>query len=321
MIRLRTGLPAALGALALALAAGQASAETRVTYKSAKAGTSYYQMGVEVAEAVQRAAGGTLSVTIEESQGSVQNVMEAAIRPGAFIFTTPPDLVAAAQAGTGAFKDKGNPKFAEIRALFPLPALSMHFIARGDLKAKRLSDLEGRSLLLGKGSFGATEGEKYLKLFGLEGKIKIANAELSNAVAALKNGQIDAFVTAGSWPAPNVIEAAASMDVSILSLTDDEVSKTGRARLEIPPGVYKGQSEPIVTTALQVIAFSSTQMDDATAYAVVKAFWEEKAAMAQTSAWWQGVDKAHIGSVRAKFHPGALRYYLEAGYPVTEDQR
>jgi hypothetical protein len=39
--------------------------------------------------------------------------------------------------------------------------------------------------------------------------VTIADAELSNAVAALKNGQIDGFVTAGSYPAPNVIEAAA----------------------------------------------------------------------------------------------------------------
>ena len=321
MTYFRIGLPAAFGALALALVATQAQAETRVTYKSAKAGTSYYQMGVEVAEAVQRASGGAISVTIEESQGSVQNVMEAAMRPGAFIFTTPPDLIGAAQEGTGAFKDKANPKFADIRALFPLPALTMHFVARGDLKAKQLSDLEGHSLLLGKGSFGATEGEKYLKLFGLEGKIKIADAELSNAVAALKNGQIDAFVTAGSWPAPNVVEAAASMDVSLISLSDDQIALSKRTRLEIPAGTYKGQTEPLVTTALPVVAYSTTQMDDDTAYAVVKSFWEEKARLAEVSPWWNGVTKELIGTIKSKLHPGALRYYLEAGYPVTDDQR
>ena len=57
-----------------------------------------------------------------------------------------------------------------------------------------------------KRSFGAREA-KYLKLFGLEGKVKLANVELNNAVPALKNRQIDGFVTAGSYPAPNVIEA------------------------------------------------------------------------------------------------------------------
>ena len=43
------------------------------------------------------------------------------------------------------------------------------------------------------------------KLFGLEGKVDLAEVELSNAVPALKNGQIDGFVTAGSYPAPNVM--------------------------------------------------------------------------------------------------------------------
>ena len=77
--------------------------------------------------------------------------------------------------------------------------------------------------MLGPGSFGAREGAKYLKLFGLENEVKLAEVELSNAVPALKNGQIDGFVTAGSFPAPNVIEAAASAGASVISLNDDQV--------------------------------------------------------------------------------------------------
>ena len=57
--------------------------ETRVTYKSAKSTSSYYQMGVQIAEAMKQASSGKIIVTVEESQGSVQNVMEAAVRPAA----------------------------------------------------------------------------------------------------------------------------------------------------------------------------------------------------------------------------------------------
>ena len=60
-------------------------------------------------------------------------------------------------------------------------------------------------------------------MFGLEGKVNLANVELSNAVPALKNGQIDGFVTAGSYPAPNVIEAASSLGVNVISLSDDQI--------------------------------------------------------------------------------------------------
>jgi len=39
-------------------------------------------MAVQLAEAVRKASDGAIVVTVEESQGSVQNVKEAAVRPG-----------------------------------------------------------------------------------------------------------------------------------------------------------------------------------------------------------------------------------------------
>ncbi|NBP96211.1 MAG: TRAP transporter substrate-binding protein, partial [Gammaproteobacteria bacterium] len=107
---------------------GAALAETRVTYKSAKSTSSYYQMAVQISEAMKAGSGGEIIVTVEESQGSVQNVMEVKARGGDYVFTTPPVLVKLAQGGKAMFKDKGDPKFDEIRALFPIPSLTMHFV-------------------------------------------------------------------------------------------------------------------------------------------------------------------------------------------------
>ena len=132
------------------------------------------------------------------------------------------------------FKDKGDPRFDEIRALFPIPSLTMHFVMRADSGVTDFAGLEGKKVLIGKGSFGAREGAKYLGLFGLEGKVDLADVELSNAVPALKNGQIDGFVTAGSFPAPNVIEAAASTGVTVLSLSEEQIAQTKRTKLVIP---------------------------------------------------------------------------------------
>jgi len=302
------------------LCAGMASAETRITYKSAKAGSSYYQMGVELAEAMKAGTDGAVIVTIEESQGSVQNVMEARARGADYVFTTPPSLVGLAQAGKAMFEGKGDPKFDEIRALFPIPSLTMHFVMSADSGVTDITGLEGKTILLGKGSFGATEGEKYIDLFGLTDKVTIADAELSNAVAALKNGQIDGFVTAGSWPAPNVIEAAASTPVTVLSLTADQIAATKRTTLTIPAGTYAGQTEDIVTTSLPVVAYATTQMDEDTAYALTKTFWESKARMADSAPWWAGVDAGLIATIEGKIHPGAVRYYKEAGIALTDAQ-
>ncbi len=309
-----------LAAATIAMTAGLAHAETRVTYKSAKTSSSYYQMGVQIAEAIKAGTDGNIIVTVEESQGSVQNVMEVRGRGADYVFTTPPALVGLAQAGKGAFEGKTSPKFADIRALFPIPSLSMHFVVS---KASGITDfagMEGKSILLGKGSFGASEGEKYLKLFGLEGKINLSQVELSNAVPALKNGQIDGFVTSGSYPAPNVVEAAASTDVTILSLSDEQIAATKRAKLVIPAGTYAGQDADVSTTSLPVVAYATAAMDDATAYELTKTFWEQKAKMTETAPWWKGVTRELMGNITTKLHPGAVKYYKEAGFELSESQ-
>ena len=315
----RTALAAGLIAAAgLTVAGPTAMAETRVTYKSAKSTSSYYQMAVQIAEAMKAGSDGEIIVTVEESQGSVQNVMEARQRGGDYVFTTPPALVSLAQAGKAMFEGKGDPKFDEIRALFPIPSLTMHFVVRDDAGIDSFADLEGKTILIGKGSFGATEGEKYLGLFGLEGKVTLADVELSNAVAALKNGQIDGFVTAGSWPAPNVIEAAASTGVKVLSLDDEQIALTKRTRLVIPAGTYAGQEAEIVTTSLPVVAYTTTAMDEETAYQLTKTFWEQKTALGKDAPWWNGVDETLLGNITGKIHPGAMRYYEEVGLPTPE---
>lgn len=315
---------AALTAAALAaitVVAAPAGAETRVTYKSAKSATSYYQMGVEIAEAIKAGTDGEIIVTLEESQGSVQNVMEAAVRQGNYVFTTPPALVSSAQQGKAMFEGKENPAFDEIRALFPIPSLTMHFVFREDTGVRSFDDLDGQSLLIGKGSFGATEGEKYVELFNLADKITLADAELGAAVDALKNRQIDGFVTAGSYPAPNVIEAAAGTGISLVSMTDEQVAQTKRTRIVIPAGTYAGVDTDTVTTSLPVVAYTTTQMSDDTAYQLTKTFWEQKAALGETSPWWKAVSPELLENVQGKIHPGALKYYDEAGVAVPDGAR
>jgi len=86
-------------AAAMIVPATQAISETRVTYKSAKSTSSYYQMAVQIAEGVKQGSKGDITVTVEESQGSVQNVMEVIGRKGNYVFTTPPTLINLARGG------------------------------------------------------------------------------------------------------------------------------------------------------------------------------------------------------------------------------
>ncbi|MGP9568997.1 TAXI family TRAP transporter solute-binding subunit [Halomonas sp. AOP5-B2-8] len=307
--------------LALASAAFSAHAETRVTYKSASAGTAYYQMGVELSEAIRQGTGDDIILTLEESQGSVQNVMEVMARQGNYVFTTPPALVEQAMAGEGPFAERQSPRFQEIRGLFPIPSITMHFVLAGDEGVTDISALEGKHLLIGKGTFGAREAARYLELFGLADDVQIAGAAIGSGPDALKNGQIDGFVTASSFPSPNVIETAASMPVSMVSLTDEQIEQTGAPRQTIPGGTYPGVEKDVETTSLPVIAYTTTQMDDDTAYLLTKTFWERRDAMAEEAAWWGSIAPEMLENMLGTLHPGALRYYDEAGIDIPDALR
>lgn len=304
--------------LSLSLAA---QADTRVTYKSATAGTAYYQMGVELSEAIRQGTDDGIVLTLEESQGSVQNVMEVMARQGNYVFTTPPALVEQAMAGEGPFAERQNPRFQDIRGLFPIPAITMHFILAEDTGVVGIEALEDKHLLIGRGTFGAREAARYLALFGLEENVQIADAALGSGPDALKNGQIDGFVTASSYPTPNIIEVAASMPVAMVSLTDEQIEMTGAARQTIPGGTYPGIDEDVQTTSLPVMAYTTSQMDDNTAYMLTKTFWERRDAMAEEAAWWDGISPEQLANMAGTLHPGALRYYDEAGIEVPESLR
>lgn len=304
--------------IACSLAMNVSAAQERVTYKAAKSSSSYYQMAVQVGENISQATDKSVMLTIEESQGSVQNVKEAPKRTGNYIFTTPPGLIALAQSGKAMFEKDDQKSYESIRALFPIPYLTMHVVVNANSNIKTFDDLKGKSLLIGKGSFGAKEAARYIELFGLKGQTKLIDAELSGAVTALKNGQIDGFATSGSFPAPNVIEAAASMPIRILSMSDAQIELTKQDKIIIPSGTYADVDYAVSTTTLPVGLYTTTKMSDELAYKITKAFWESKAKLEKQNVWWKAISLENLSMFNTKLHPGALKYYNEIHANIPE---
>lgn len=86
------------GAAATGMMAGEAEAQTRLVLKSASSDSSYYVMTVQLGEMLRAGEAVQVQPTVEESQGSVQNVTEAGRRDHPFLFTTPPSLLQTAWA-------------------------------------------------------------------------------------------------------------------------------------------------------------------------------------------------------------------------------
>lgn len=319
MNRRNTLLAATALAAALAAPAIGHAAETRVTLKSAKAGSSYYLMTVQLGELLKSASNGSYVPTVEESQGSVQNVKESKVREGNFVFTTPPGLLASAREGKKPFEDGA---FDNARTLFVLPFVTVHLVARADANVNSIADLAGKTMIPGgKGTFCGRATEKILAAFGLTDKVKTVEVELSAAAPAMRNGKVDAFATCSSHPTPQLVELATTVPVTIISMSEEERAKVlatdpSAGPLTIAANTYKGQDKPVQTVGLPVGAYATTKMSDDVAYFITRTFWEGKAKLAEKSPWWNGVDPSMVKLLGAEVHPGALKYYQEKGIAV-----
>ena len=42
--------------------------------------------------------------------------------------------------------------------------------------------------------------------------------------------------------------------------------------------------------------------------------------MGDVAPWWNGVNEGLMSSINSKIHPGAIRYYKEVGFGLTDAQ-
>mgnify|MGYP001559780365 CR=1 FL=1 len=305
--------------------APEALAQTRVTIKSATTGTSYFLMAVEIGEALRAASGGRISPTIEESQGSVQNLKEAPRRLGNYVFTTPPGLLADAAAGKAPFA--GETGYEEVQALFPLPGITMHWIVRADAGVQDFADLAGKDFIPGgRGTAGLRLTVAAFRALGLEGHVRLADTELAAAPAAVRNRQMAGYATASSHPSPQVQDLIATTAIRLLSLSPQQLALVqlidpGAVAVVIPRGTYSGVDYDVTTLSVPVGAYTTTRMDEATAYAVTRAFWESREGLVRRNPWWGAVTRDMLATLGGRLHPGALRYYTEARFDVPPAAR
>lgn len=317
------------GASALALVSGllgtpapePAAAQSRVTLKSASAESSYYVMTVQLAEMIREQSDGEVIPTVEESQGSVQNVREAARRPGAFFFTTPPSLLQKAEQGAAPFDDGGD--YSGIRTLFPMPFVTIHFVVRADTGIDNVNDLEGKTFIAGgTGTFCHQRSMAILNELGLSDAVETPDMELSGAPAALRNKQAAGYVTCSSHPTPQLQELGTMIDLKLLSFTEEQretllAMGPGTGPVTIDADTYDWLQEPVQTVGVPVGGYA-VNMDDATARLIVEQFWRQREDLAKENPWWAGVRTSQVQQLLAPLHPGVVAYYREQGVEIPE---
>ena len=302
---------------------GQAMAADRIFFGIATGGTggTYYPLGGMLAQMISNKVvidGKKLSATAETGNASVANATLLS-RRGIESGFVAADILDAAYKGTKQFKGKAQKNLRALGALYPE---TVQLVVRAKAGAKTFTDLKGKSISSGSPGSGQWQllGD-LLTSYGMDRKSDIREdySSFSQSVEKIKDGNLDASLITAGTPTASVVELANHHDIIILPLNGPAIEKLQKvqpyyANVVLPAGTYTGQDEGVETIAVRAIWTTHDQLDDATAYHVVKALYENTETLAKVHVKGKEIslEKA-LESVSIPVHPGAAKYYKEKG--------
>ena len=281
------------------------------------AGT-YYPVGGMIANAVSQP--GKIVVTAQASNGSVANVNGIA---GGSIESgfSQSDVATWAQKGTGMYE--GKPNLPGLRLIANLYPESVHIVVRKGQGIKSPADLKGKRVALDEpGSGTLINARVILAAYGVqESDIKPEYIKPNQAGDKLKDGSLDAFFFTGGAPAGAIAELASGGTGIELVPIDGPQSEGLRmaspffAVDAIPAGTYKDVAA-VKTLAVGAQWVTSDKADANTVYEITKALFGDAAQKTLAAGHAKGkfINKDNaVKGAGIPFHPGAEKYYREAG--------
>jgi len=213
------------------------------------AGT-YYPIGGAIANIVTKFVP-DVELTAESTGASVANLKMA--RQGEVDF-----LMGASNTSFAAFS--GNTPFDDavknIRGVAALYPETFQFITRKSSGIKSVNDLKGKKVVVGAPGSGTERTVKLvLSMYGITyDDITPEFLSFSEGVTALKDRTVDCAVVGSGLPTAAVIDAAASMDISLIPIDKEIYEKFSKdypflGSNIIPAGIYNGVDEDVFTVA------------------------------------------------------------------------
>ena len=224
-----------------------------------------------------------------------------------------------------------------IRAILGFKAGAYHPVTLAGSGIESWSDIKGKTVFTGPpaGSASATS-EALIKIitgYGAGEDYKAVRLSWGEGYAALADGKIDMMVRPAEIGSANIERFGLSGEFRILSIPEDKIAndemkalfgRPGRGMLQFEGDVYKGQLTAGEITALGFTQFVGTHagVADDVVYNATKAFWENLEEVHATAFFLKDVTKdSAFTSVNVPLHPGAVRYYDEAGFTVPDELR
>ncbi|WP_449045680.1 TAXI family TRAP transporter solute-binding subunit [Paracoccus versutus] len=322
-------------AFAIAAGLGQAATAQEIAFfrigTGGTAGT-YYPIGGLIANAISSPPGSRaceeggscgvpgLVATALATSGSVGNVK--AIDGGSLeAGFSQSDVAYWAQTGTGLWE--GQPAVEKLRLIANLYPESIHLVARADAGIASVADLRGKRVSLDEpGSGTLVDAKIILAAFGLsESDITPEYLRLDQAAGRMREGTIDAFFFVGGYPAGAIAKLASQQEVALVPIAGPEVdglreTYTFLATDTVPAGTYEGQDADVATLSVGAQLVTSADQPEELVHGITQALYNQTTQRLLAAGHPRGrlitLENATQGA-GIPFHPGAERFYREAG--------
>ena len=258
--------------------------------------------------------------SVESTGGSVYNINT--IREGELEFgVAQSDWQYHAYNGTSKFADAG--KFEELRAVFSVHPEPFTVVARADAGISTFDDLKGKRVNIGNpGSGQRGTMEVLLEAKGwTTGDFALATElKAAEQSAALCDNQIDAMVYTVGHPSGSIQEATTACDSVLVTVDGSAVEgligdNPFYRSANIPGGMYRGNDSDTMTFGVGATFVSSTAVSDEAVYTVVKSVMENIEDFRKLHPAFANLEPKDMATagLSAPLHPGAAKYYKEAG--------
>ncbi len=283
----------------------------------------YYPVGKAIATLVNaQSAKYGLRVTVESTGGSVFNI-NAVIHGDLDFGMAQSDRQFEAMYGLAEWKDKGPQE--KLRSLFSLHPETYFMVASEPSGIKSYSDLRGKVVAVGNPGSGTRQNSSdVLAAYGLtfDDLKRAEGLKASESAKMLQDGRIDAFAYTVGNPAGMIKEATSGrVKVRFLPVEEDALGSLleGRpyfVKSTIPISFYPQalNQKDVPTFAVKATLITRADVPDAVAYAITKTVFENLAKLRKLHPALGSLQpKQMLEGLSAPLHPGALKYYREAG--------
>lgn len=333
----RTLLASAMvGAIAIAMPTSQAQANDQsFLLSTASTGGTYYPVGVAIATLVKTRLQPTLGIDLSaiSSAGSGENVR--LMREGEVDFAILQGLFGAyAAQGTGPLAEVGPQE--NLRSITSLWQNTEHFIIRSsDAETGTISDManvKGQAVSMGAQGSGTLGSNRVLmENLGMPlEEFDLVFMGYNPSADALQNNQIAAASMPAGVPVGGVTRAFAAMpgQLTLLGFTEEQIVQANGdfgtlwTAFHIPAGTYPGQDEDVTTIGQPNFLAVNDRVPEDVVYEITKAMFENLGFLQAIHPATNEMSlEVALNGLPVPLHPGALRFYEEAGLDIPDHLR